>query len=72
MAKFLRTASPEKYLAFSAAIGILLAWLASRIPGLGMNFLTLAAILLSIDVITYIAMKAGWIRTPKQRSGIEP
>jgi hypothetical protein len=37
-----------------------------------MNFLTLAAILLSIDVITYIAMKAGWIRTPKQRSGIEP
>ena len=72
MAKFLRTASPEKYLAFSAAKGIVLAWLTSRRPGLGRNYITLAAILLSIDVITYIAMKAGWIRTPKQRSGIEP
>ena len=71
MAKFLRTASPEKYLLFSALIGIGLAWLASRMAWLDMDFLTLAAILLSIDVITYIAMKAGWIRTPRQRSGIE-
>ena len=71
MAKFLRTASPEKYLIFSAAIGILMAWLASRIPGLDMDFLTLAAILLALDIITYIAMKAGWVRTPRQRSGID-
>ena len=71
MAKFLRTASPEKYLMFSAAIGIVMAWLASRIPGLDMDFVTLAAILLALDIITYIAMKAGWVRTPRQRSGID-
>ena len=71
MAKFLRTASPEKYLVFSAFIGILLAWVVSRIPGLDMDFLTLAAILLLIDVVTYVAMKAGLIRTARQRSGID-
>jgi hypothetical protein len=71
MAKFLRKASPEQYLAFSAALGIGMAFVASRIPALDMDFLTLAAILLTIDLITYIAMKAGWIRTPRERSGTD-
>jgi hypothetical protein len=72
MAKFLRTASPEQYFAFSALLGIVLAYIASRIPALDMDFLTLAAILVVIDLITYVAMKAGWMRTPRQRSGLEP
>jgi hypothetical protein len=72
MAQFLRTASPGTFFLFSAFLGLVMAWVASRIPGLGMNFLTLAAILLALDVITYIAMKAGWVRTPRQRSGLDP
>ena len=72
MAQFLRTASPGTFFLFSAFLGLVMAWVASRIPGLGMNFLTLAAILIALDVITYIAMKAGWVRTPRQRSGLDP
>lgn len=71
MAQFLRNASPEVYFLFSALIGVVMAALASRIPGLDLSFLTLLAIFLTIDVVTYIAMKAGWIRTPRQRSGID-
>lgn len=72
MAQFLRTASPGTFFLFSAVLGVVMAWLASMIPGLDMNFLTLAGILIALDVVTYIAMKAGWMRTPRQRSGIDP
>ena len=51
--------------------GVALAAVASRIPGLDLGFLRLLAIFLSFDLLTYIAMKAGWIRTPAQRSGLE-
>ena len=71
MARFLRTASPEAYFLFSALIGIVLAGIASRIPGLDLGFVTLVVILLSIDVITYVAMKVGWMKTPRQRSGLD-
>ena len=71
MARFLRNVSPEAYFLFSAFIGVVMAALASRIPGLDLSFATLLVIFLSLDVITYIAMKAGWIRTPRQRSGMD-
>ena len=69
MARFLRNASPEAYFLFSAVVGVIMAALASRIPGIDFGFFTVLAILLSVDVITYIAMKAGWMKTPRQRSG---
>lgn len=71
MKRFLRNASPESYFVFSAVVGIVLAAIISQIPGLDMSFLLLLGIFLSVDLLTYIAMKAGWIRTPRQRSGID-
>ncbi len=71
MKRFLKNATPEVYFVFSAVIGVLIAALASRIPGLELGFFRMLAILLSLDVITYIAMKLGWMKTPRQRSGID-
>jgi len=72
MRGYLRNASPELYLVFSAAIGALIAAVLSRIEALSIGFWMLWGIMLSLDVVTYIAMKAGWIRTPRQRSGADP
>lgn len=71
MRRYLRNASPEVYFLVSALIGAAIAGLASRIPLVNFGFLELFGILLGFDVVTYIAMKAGWIRTPRQRSGID-
>ncbi len=71
MPQLLRNATPEMYLIYSAFIGVLIAGGASLIPGIDFGFYRMLLILLSIDVITYIAMKLGWMKTPKQRSGIE-
>jgi hypothetical protein len=64
----MKHASPEVYLLFCALIGVALAAVASRIPGLDLGFVRLLAIFLSFDLLTYIAMKAGWIRTPAERN----
>jgi hypothetical protein len=58
--KFLNRASAESEFVLSALIGIVIAAVLSRIPGLGLSFTTMLAILLSIDVIRYIGAKAGW------------
>jgi hypothetical protein len=71
MPQLLRNASPETYLVFSALIGLVIAGVVSHIPGVDISFLVLAGIFLSFDVLTYIAMKVGWIRTPRQRSGTD-
>lgn len=71
MRRYLQHASPEAWFLFSAIIGVAIAWAATLIPGLGFRFIQILVILLSIDVATYIAMKAGWIRTPRQRSGVD-
>jgi hypothetical protein len=68
MRTYLKNATPEVYLLFCALTGVALAAVASRIPGLDFGFLRLLAIFLSFDLLTYIAMKAGWIRTPAQRN----
>lgn len=71
MRQYLQHASPEAYFLFSAVVGVAMAWIATLIPGLGFGFVEMLAILLSIDVAMYIAMKAGWIKTPRQRSGVD-
>jgi hypothetical protein len=71
MPRFLRNATPETYFIFSAFIGVGIAAGASLIPGIDLGFLRMLLILLSIDIITYIAMKLGWMKTPRRRSGIE-
>lgn len=71
MQKYLRNASPEAYFAVSALIGLVIAAVISRISVFGFSFLGLLGVLLSVDAVTYIAMKAGWIRTPRQRNGRE-
>jgi hypothetical protein len=58
--KFLNRTSAEAEFVLSALIGVVIAAVLSRIPGLGLSFTTMLAILLSIDVIRYIANKAGW------------
>lgn len=70
MRRYLRNATPEVYFIFSALIGALIA-AGLSFTQLGFGFWTMWGILLSIDVVTYIAMKAGWIRTPRQRSGTD-
>ena len=71
MRRYLKNASPEVYFLVSVLIGAVLAALATRIPQLDFSFIQIFGVLLSIDVVTYIAMRAGWIRTPRQRSGVE-
>ena len=60
MVRFLKRTSPEAEFVLSALIGVVIAGVMSRIPGLDLSFLTMLAILLSIDVIRYVAAKAGW------------
>lgn len=69
MRRYLRNASAETYFVASAIIGALLAAVISRISWVGFSFLELWGILLSVDVVTYLAMKAGWIRAPRERGG---
>ncbi len=71
MPRFLRNATPETYFIFSALVGAAIAAGASVIPGIDFGFFRILLILLSIDVITYIAMKRGWMKTPRQRSGAD-
>ena len=71
MRGYIRNASPETFFVFSAAIGALIAGAITLYEPLDMGFWRLWGILLSFDVVTYVAMKAGWIRTPRQRSGID-
>jgi hypothetical protein len=67
MRRFLKNATPETYLLFCAVVGVVLAAVASMIPGLDLGFVKLVLIFMSFDVLTYLAMKAGWIRTPAER-----
>ena len=69
MLRFLRNTTPGTYFIYSAFVGVLIAAGATLIPGIELGFIRMLLILLSIDVITYIAMKAGWIRIPGQRGG---
>lgn len=62
----LRNVSPEVFFLFSALLGAGIAAAVSRFTSLGFGFWKFWAILLSIDVITYIAMKAGWMKKPGQ------
>ena len=71
MRRYLKNASPEVYFVVSAVIGAVIAAFASRIPEIGFGFLEVFGILLSADLVVYVAMKAGWIRTPRQRSGVD-
>ncbi len=71
MRSYIRRSSPEVFFIFSAAIGAVIAGALTLYEPLNMGFWLLWGILLSFDVVTYIAMKAGWIRTPRQRSGID-
>jgi hypothetical protein len=67
MRRYLRNASPETYFVASAIIGALLAAVVSRFSWVGLSFLELWGILLSADLVSYVAMKAGWIRPPRER-----
>ncbi len=59
-----RKASAELYFVLSAVVGAVLAAAVSRVPSLGFSFLQFLTIMLSADVVTYIAMKAGWMNAP--------
>ena len=59
-----RKASPELFFIISAAVGVLLSGVVSRVPALGFSFVQFLTIMLSADVVTYVAMKAGVVKTP--------
>ncbi len=59
-----KKASAELFFVLSAAVGVLIAAGVSRVPGIGFSFLQILAIVLSGDVVIYIAMKAGWLKRP--------
>jgi hypothetical protein len=59
-----RKASPELFFVISALVGVLLSAVVSRVPALGFSFVQFLTIMLSADVVTYVAMKAGVVKTP--------
>jgi hypothetical protein len=59
-----RKGSPELFFVISALLGILLSAVVSLVPALGFSFVQFLTIMLSADVVTYIAMKAGVVKTP--------
>ena len=67
MSRFLAPGSPERYFVFSAVLGLLIAAFVDRFPSISIGFLPTFLVLLSADVMFYVAMKAGWLRTPGQQ-----
>lgn len=53
---------------FSAMLGVLMAAALSQIPLLDFGFREMLLVLLSVDVVNYIAMKSGFMREPRDRT----
>ena len=66
MSRFLAPGSAERYFVFSAVLGLLIAALVDRFPSVSFGFIPMFLVLLSADVMYYVAMKAGWLPVPGQ------
>jgi hypothetical protein len=63
------TRSAETYALANAIVAVLMAALLTRTPAVAFGtFWQMAAILIVADVVVYVVMKLGWIRTPRARS----
>jgi hypothetical protein len=65
---YLRNASPEAYLAVAAAISIAIALIVTRVPLLRFgSFLEMSVVLLASDLVIYMLMKIGLMKSPRDR-----
>lgn len=66
-----RTVSPEMFLAGAVIISLTLAAVLSQIPGLAFGgFLVMAGVLVAADLVLYILMKLGVLKTPRDGRSI--
>lgn len=68
MRAYLRSASPELYLIVAAAVSIAIAALVTRVPLLRFGgFVEMSIVLLASDVVIYVLMKIGLMKSPRDR-----
>ena len=68
MRAYLRNASPELYLLVAAAISIAIAAIFTRVPLLHFgSFVEMSIVLLASDVVIYVLMKIGLMKSPRDR-----
>jgi hypothetical protein len=60
--------SPETFGLASAVVGVLMAALLTLVPAVSFGtFWQMTAILLSADIVVYLAMKVGWLKMRRDR-----
>jgi hypothetical protein len=60
--------SPEAFALASAVVGVLMAALLTLVPAASFGtFWQMTAILLSADLVVYLAMKLGWLKMRRDR-----
>lgn len=68
MRSYIRNASPELYLVVAAAVSIAIAAIVARVPLIRFgNFVEMSIVLLASDVVIYLLMKAGLMKSPRDR-----
>lgn len=68
MRAHLRNASPELYLVVAAAVSIAIAAIVTRVPRLQFgSFIEMSVVLLASDVVIYLLMKIGLMKSPRDR-----
>lgn len=68
MRAYLRNASPELYLVVAAAVSIAIAAIVTRVPLLRFgSFIEMSIVLLASDVVIYLLMKTGLMKSPRDR-----
>ena len=68
MRAYLRNSSPERYLVVAAAVSIAIALIVTRVPLLRFgSFLEMSVVLLASDVVIYVLMKIGLVKSPRDR-----
>lgn len=68
MRAYLRNASAELHLAGAAVVSIAIAAIFARVPLMRFgNFVEMSIVLLASDVVVYLLMKAGLMKSPRDR-----
>ena len=69
MRTHLRNASPELYLVVAATVSIAIAAIFTRVPLLRFgSFTGMSIVLLASDLVIYVLMKTGLMKSPRDRS----
>ena len=70
MIETIRNSTAEGYTLFAVVISVLIAAVLTQVPALRFgSFWLMAGILIGADLIFYLVMKLGVLKTPKGRTG---